>query len=51
MRDLREALGRLGIVLVLVGMQLLGELPVGLLDLGLAGAARNVQLRLEIGHA
>ena len=49
--DLGEALGRLGIVLVLVGVQLLGELAIGLLDLGLARAPRDVQLGIEIGHA
>ena len=51
LRDLGEALGRLGIVLVAVGVQLLGELAIGLLDVGLARAARHAQRRIEIGHA
>ena len=42
--DLAEALGRARVVLVLVRMQLLGELAIGLLDLGLARAARHAKL-------
>jgi hypothetical protein len=42
-RHFAEALGRLGIVLVGVGVQLLGELAIGGLDVLLARAARNAQ--------
>jgi hypothetical protein len=42
--DRRKALRGLGIVLVLVGMKLLGELAIGLLDLGLARVALDAQL-------
>ena len=44
----REALGGLGVVLVAVGMQLLGELAVGGLDVLLARAALNAQGRIRI---
>jgi hypothetical protein len=39
-----KALRRLGIVLVPVGVELLGELPVGLLDVGLPRIALHAQL-------
>ena len=50
LRDLAEALGGLGIVLVAVGVKLLGEAAIGLLDLGLARAALDSQPLIQI-HA
>ena len=47
---LGEARGRLGIVLVGVGMQLLGEPPVGALDLGLARTLRYPQNLVGVAH-
>src|SRR3546814_9752351 len=43
--DVGEFLRRLGIVLVLVGMQFLGELAIGGLDLRIARTLRNAQDR------
>ena len=48
--ELGEARGRLGIVLVGVGMQLLGEPPVGALDLGLARTLRYPQDLVGVAH-
>src|SRR5664279_4244081 len=45
-----EARGRLGVVLVGVGMQLLGEPPVGALDLGLARTLRYPQDLVGVAH-
>ena len=45
---LGEALGGLGIVLVAVGVQLLGEAAIGLLDLGLARPALDAQLLVKV---
>jgi hypothetical protein len=47
-RRRREFLGRLRIVLVAIGMQLLGELAIGLLDLGLARAAGYTECRIGV---
>src|SRR5207244_2533167 len=46
--DLSEALGRVGIVLVAVGVELLGEAAVRLLDLGVARAALNAQALVQV---
>ena len=48
--QLGEARGRLGIVLVGVGMQLLGEPPVGALDLSLARTLRYPQNLVGVAH-
>jgi hypothetical protein len=48
--DLAEAIRRLGIVLVAVGMKLLGELAVRLLDLGFVRAARHAQFLIQVCH-
>ena len=49
---LAEALGGVGIVLVAVGMKLLGEAAVGLLDLRLARAALQPQALVQVqSHA
>src|SRR5450631_46427 len=48
--ELGEARGRLGVVLVGVGMQLLGEPPVGALDLGLARTLRYPQDLVGVAH-
>src|SRR5688572_6216976 len=45
---LGEAFRGLGIVLVAVGVQLLGEATVGLLDLGLACPALHAQLLVQV---
>src|SRR6185295_10704268 len=46
----REALGGLGVVLVAVGMQLLGEFAVGGLDVLLGRRAGYAKGRIGIGH-
>jgi hypothetical protein len=49
-RHLGEPGGRLRIVLVAIGMKLLGELAISLLDRSLIRAARNTQSRVQICH-
>src|SRR3546814_20514842 len=48
--DVGEFLRRLGIVLVLVGVQFLGELAISGLDLRIACGLRNAQGGIGIGH-
>ena len=48
LRDLGEALRRVGLVFVAVGMKLLGEAPIGLLDLRLGGSALQPQTLVEV---
>ncbi len=48
MGDLAEALGRLGVVGIAVGMKLFREAAIGLLDLGLGGAALDAQSLVQI---
>jgi hypothetical protein len=45
---LREALGDVGLVGIEIGMQLLGQAPVGALDLVLAGVALDAEDGVEI---
>src|SRR6185503_6686329 len=47
-RHLGEPLGRVGLVLVAVGVKLLGEAAIGLLDLRLASAAFQPQSLVEV---
>ncbi len=49
-RHLAEPLGRLRIVLVAVRVQLLGELAISFLDVGLGRAPRDAQGLVRIGH-
>jgi hypothetical protein len=47
-RDVGEALRGVGLVLVAVGVELLGEAPVRLLDLRLARAALQAEALVEV---
>src|SRR3546814_3306456 len=47
---LRKALGRLGVILVAIGVEFLRELAIRFLDVGLARPARHPQRRIWIGH-
>ena len=47
---LGETLGRLGVPRIAIGVQFLGELAIGALDVLLGRAARNAQDRVGIGH-
>ena len=48
--DDRKAFGRLGIILVAIGVQFFGELAIGRLDVFLARVARYAQGRIWISH-
>ena len=51
MCDFGEFLRRLGIILVPVGMQLLGELAIGALDLRFGGGARYAKCLIRIAKS
>jgi hypothetical protein len=48
--DLLEALLRLRLARIEIGMRLLGGLAIGLADVVLAGVGRHAQRLVEIGH-
>jgi len=49
-RHFGEFLRRVGLVLVAIGMQLLGELAIGALDVGLGGRAGYAEQGIKIAH-